>query len=309
MEPSLQSQQNQEGSEIEGTLAIDLGSSTTVVAFQQNNDANPALLDLPPISRSPGEIPSLVQYESNGGKKGLIGQEVIDFENEIGSELSPYRCSDFKRWIGASDKTGFHKTNISPEQAGELLIKAIWENLPSNLKIVRLVLSAPVETYRSYRAWLRDVCSSLPVSEIALVDEPTAAAMGAGLPAGAKLLVIDIGGSTIDFALVEIEGGEGKAEPIAQLMRFNGEDLEGRSNQILRCAKVLGKAGRRIGGRDIDRWIINHLIPDNEITDSLLNAAERLKCKLSAANIKSTFRLEEPIKNYSKVDKSSISLS
>ena len=43
-----------------GTLAIDLGSSTTVVVFQKENGQPPELLDLPPISRAPGEIPSLI---------------------------------------------------------------------------------------------------------------------------------------------------------------------------------------------------------------------------------------------------------
>ena len=38
-----------------GTLAIDLGSSTTVVVFQKENRQSPELLDLPPISRSPGD--------------------------------------------------------------------------------------------------------------------------------------------------------------------------------------------------------------------------------------------------------------
>ena len=36
-----------------GTLAIDLGSSTTVVVFQKENGEPPELLDLPPISRRP----------------------------------------------------------------------------------------------------------------------------------------------------------------------------------------------------------------------------------------------------------------
>ena len=78
-------------------------------------------------------------------------------------------------------------------------------------------LTTPVETYRAYRTWIHTVCLSLPVKEIALVDEPTAAAMGAGVPPGAKLLVVDIGGGTIDLSLVGLEGGEGKAAPIAQL--------------------------------------------------------------------------------------------
>lgn len=47
-----------------GTLAIDLGSSTTVVVFQKENGQPPELLDLPPISRAIGEIPSLIWKSS-----------------------------------------------------------------------------------------------------------------------------------------------------------------------------------------------------------------------------------------------------
>ena len=265
-----------------GTLAIDLGNSTTVVAFQGERDPSPCLLNLSPISREKGEVPTLVWSSNKEHEEIKYGQEIIDLGlNEIGGENLN---SDFKRWIGTLEKDQIKKSRLSPEKAGELLIKELWNRLPNNIEVKRLVLTAPVETYREYREWLQTVCESLPVSEIALVDEPTAAAMGAGLPAGSKLLVVDIGGSTTDFSLVGLEGGEGRADPIAQLMRFDGEDLQGISKQNLRCAKVLGKAGQRIGGRDIDRWIIDYLFPNEGISESLLNAAERLKCSLSDTN-------------------------
>ena len=61
-----------------GTLAIDLGSSTTVVVFQKENGQSPELLDLHPISRSPGQIPSLVWKSSDEEDDYLIGQQIID---------------------------------------------------------------------------------------------------------------------------------------------------------------------------------------------------------------------------------------
>ena len=69
--------------------------------------------------------------------------------------------------------------------------------------------------------------------------------MGAGLEPGSTLLVLDFGGSTIDMSIVALEGGEGQASPIAQLVRFDGNNLEGKSTQVLRTAKVLGKSGIR----------------------------------------------------------------
>lgn len=108
------------------------------------------------------------------------------------------------------------------------------------------MLTAPIDSYRRYRQWLQQATADLPVEEIALVDEPTAAAIGAGLPPGSRVLVVDLGGGTIDLSLVALEG-EGKAAPIAQLLRFGGLRLDD-SRQALRCARVVGKAGLALGG-------------------------------------------------------------
>ncbi len=278
-----------------GTLAIDLGSSTTVVVFQQENGQPPELLDLPPISRSPGEIPSLIWKASDKEECYLIGQQIIDLNLITKKENN--LSQDFKRWIGSSKIEPIYDSIISPEKAGELLIHNIWEKVSAKVHIKRLVLTAPVDTYREYRTWLVNVCNSLKVKEIALVDEPTAAAMGAGLAPGSTLLVLDFGGSTIDISIVALEGGEGQAAPIAQLVRFDGNNLEGKSTQVLRTAKVLGKSGLRLGGKDIDRWIANHLLPEETSTNSILRKAEELKCELSNINIKETLVLSKKVKN------------
>ena len=50
---------------------------------------------------------------------------------------------------------------------------------------------------------------------------------------------------------------------------------------MLRTAKVLGKAGLRLGGRDIDRWFVDRCCTGQPASSPLLNASERLKCRLS----------------------------
>jgi len=284
-----------------GTLAIDLGSSTTVVVFQKENGQPPELLDLPPISRAIGEIPSLIWKSSEKEESYLIGQQIIDLNliNEKENNLS----QDFKRWIGSTEIEPIYDSKITPEKAGEILIHSIWEKVSQKVNIKRLVLTAPVDTYREYRTWLVNVCNSLEVKEIALVDEPTAAAMGAGLEPGSTLLVLDFGGSTIDMSIVALEGGEGQASPIAQLVRFDGNNLEGKSTQVLRTAKVLGKSGLRLGGKDIDRWIIHHLLPEENPTNSILRKAEELKCELSNTNIKETLVITKKANNIQNEEK------
>ena len=255
-----------------GTLAIDLGSTTTVVAYQGATSTTADLLNLPAICSRAGEIPSLVWEAS---QRPLIGRQVL--ESGLNDAVDSRLHRDFKGRIGQANAP----EHDAARWAGEQLLQQIWSRLPSDLPVERLVLTAPVECYRAYRSWLLQACTTLPVAEIALVDEPTAAAMGAGLPAGSTLLVVDLGGSTLDLALVALEGGEGRAAPIAQLLRLGGRNLGDNSSQMLRTAKVLGKAGLRLGGRDIDRWIVDRCCPGQPASTPLLNAAERLKCRLS----------------------------
>lgn len=269
-----------------GTLAIDLGSTTTVVAWQEEHGA-PRLLPLPSYScGDPCVVPSLLWLSHPGQVQPLIGRQVL--EAGLADTPGPGLCRDFKRWIGTAAHSppgagtvAPSSTWLSPEEAGALLLRRIWEALPSDVEPKRLILTAPVDTYGGYRRWLQDVTQSLSVPEIALVDEPTAAAIGCGLAPGSKVLVVDFGGGTLDVSLVALEGGEGRSAPVAQLLRFASRDLQ-QSGQKLRTAKVLGKAGVPLGGRDLDRWIAAELCPGQPLTGELLGAAESLKCALSS---------------------------
>jgi molecular chaperone DnaK (HSP70) len=268
---------------VQGTVAIDLGSSTTVVAFQPSS-GEPRLLSLPPYSlEEPVVVPSLLWLEEPSSPRPLIGRQVL--EAGLADRASPRLQRDFKRGIGAGEAAAAEGLPLTAEQAGSLLVRRLWQALPADLEPQRLVLTAPIDTYRAYRPWLQAVGHDLGVAELALVDEPTAAALGAGLPAGSTVLVVDLGGGTTDLSLVRIQGGEGRAAPIAQLLRFAGRNLD-QSGQAVRCAEVLGKAGLALGGRDIDRWIAAELLSsdrsEREPSAPLLAAAERLKCQLSS---------------------------
>jgi len=264
-----------------GTIAIDLGSSTTVIAHQQG-DLPPRLLALPPFSLSdPVVVPTLLWLSDPDTCQPLVGRQVL--EAGLAHTDAPCLQRDFKRRIAGPEGQGSAGAlPLSPARAGSLLLQRLWQALPADLAPERLVLTAPVEASPGYRTWLLEACRPLAVPEVALVDEPTAAAIGAGLPAGSTVLVVDLGGGTIDVCLVQLEGGEGRPAPIAQLLRFAGRDLA-HSGQRLRAARVIGKAGLAIGGRDIDRWIAAELCPDQPACGTLLEACERLKCGLSDA--------------------------
>ena len=266
---------------LKGTLAIDLGNTNTVLAFQNETKNTPFLVDIPGICKSPGIVPTALWYEGENTNP-LIGIQAVNLSNKNCNEK--YFYSNFKRFIGNPFEK-FENQELSPEESGEKFFKILWNYLPSHLQINRLVLTAPIDTYKGYRKWLLDICSSLVIDEIALVDEPTAAAIGINVPHGSKIMIIDIGGSTIDLNIVKIEGGEGRSAPIAELLKFKGEDVSGISKQKLRCAEIISKSACKIGGKDIDRWIVNYFLSKSEDKRNL-RIAENLKCRLSDKEIK-----------------------
>ena len=48
---------------LSGTLAIDLGNTNTVVAFQEQKEIKPNLVEIPNITSSPGVIPTAVWFD------------------------------------------------------------------------------------------------------------------------------------------------------------------------------------------------------------------------------------------------------
>ncbi len=267
---------------LSGTLAIDLGNTNTVIAFQDQKDINSILIEIPNITSSPGVIPTAVWFEESS-KIPKIGISALKMRNKYNSDL--FFHSNFKRLIGNPIEKFNQKNILNPIECGEKFFKFLLASIPQKYVIKRLVLTAPIDTYKGYREWLVNLCKEITVDEIALVDEPTAASLGINVPFGSKIMTLDIGGSTIDMNIVKIEGGEGKSGPIAELLKFKGNDVSSISKQKIRCAEIIGKTGSKFGGKDIDQWIVDYFIPDNKFAINI-SRGEEIKCKLSSSAIK-----------------------
>ena len=68
-----------------GTLALDLGNTNTVLAFQDEKDNDFTLVEIPGITSSPGVIPSVVWFEG-GENVALIGLSALKKKNLSYSE-------------------------------------------------------------------------------------------------------------------------------------------------------------------------------------------------------------------------------
>ena len=82
------------GKDLSGTLAIDLGNTNTVIAFQDQKDINPILIEIPNITSSPGVVPTAVWFEEPS-KIMKIGASALKMRYNSNSDL--FFHSNFKR--------------------------------------------------------------------------------------------------------------------------------------------------------------------------------------------------------------------
>ncbi len=127
----------------------------------------------------------------------------------------------------------------------------------------RLVIGVPAASTQLERRAVRDSAKRMKVSDVQLVDESMAAAIGAGLPVTEPTgsMIIDIGGGTTDIAVVSLAG------------------------------VVYGRSLRLAGG-DMDEAIVQHLKRQHSL---LIGepTAERIKREIgSAAPLDKPLRLE-----------------
>ena len=78
---------------LSGTLAIDLGNTNTVVAFQGQKDINSILVDIPDITSSAGIIPTAIWFEEPS-KIPRIGISALKMRDHYNSDL--FFHSNFK---------------------------------------------------------------------------------------------------------------------------------------------------------------------------------------------------------------------
>jgi molecular chaperone DnaK (HSP70) len=269
--------------------AVDFGTSNTVVVRWNPVTQSPETLNLAGLSQKLGNnpplIPSLVYVEDATRGEIVAGQAVRNRGLDLSSDARFFR--NFKRGISAEIQ-GFlpelDGRTVTFEQAGQWFLTTVLNQLQAaEATIDSLVFTVPVDSFEAYRHWLTQVCYSLNINEVRLLDEPTAAALGYGLANQGTLLVVDFGGGTLDLSVVRLEGGrQTQAKPVGFLLKWGQRVLE-ESAQRPKLARVLAKAGQNLGGADIDNWLVDHFAQTQGLTTSplTLRLAERLKIQLS----------------------------
>src|SRR5512142_3359802 len=267
-----------------GRLAVDFGTSNTVVALWDETLQQGVPLHIPEfgmIQQQGGEtislIPSLIHYAADN--RTWIGSQVI----QRGLRQSPRTFRWMKRYIShrSPNKIRLDGKELTPYIAGQDFLSSVlvFAAQETGFRDEEVALSVPVEAFEHYENWLASVAEKAGMPRFRLIDEPSAAALGYGahIQAGNVYLLFDFGGGTMHAAVVLIE---------------SEENTPGRLASGRRC-RVLGKAGRDIGGTTVDQWVFQEVLRQNHRTDSdedirristaLLVECEQVKEKLSFA--------------------------
>jgi molecular chaperone DnaK (HSP70) len=214
---------------------------------------------LPPLPRSPfGRRPRL---------DALVGQPACerDYDGQ-----SPAFARSFKSALSDQPHRPVARTaegtiTVSSREAAYLFLRgtlAAAARAVGERRITDLTIPAPVAYYETYRAELTALARRLGIARLRTLDEPVAAALGYGINVGrnSTLLVVDFGGGTLNLAVVRLgpEAGESGAAP------------------------VLAKHMVALGGDDVDRWLLAHLLGSDfgdlpEWQHDALAEARRLK--------------------------------
>jgi molecular chaperone DnaK (HSP70) len=247
------------------TLSIDFGNTNTVVAVETDL-GEIKVLNIPAIStQNP-----LASYENIEIYVSSVPSEVF-FRDGVRIGKQAYRTVDALRDSAAYE---FFGANFKHEILNAFRVdreyrpdfQAALDNSRSFLQallgyiakeldkqyahpgpIPTVVVSVPVSSPLEYINFMRSsIESSLKYEALQIIDEATCAAnYFDSLEQGDNILVIDIGGSTTDLSLVEVNGS-----------------ISGRPTSIL-----LARHGLRFGGVDIDRLIADYFLKINELGD------------------------------------------
>jgi len=194
--------------------------------------------------------PSIVAFNTQRGDIEAIGADARDMLGRTPANITPIR--PMKDGVIADF-----------EAVEKMLTHFVRKVRGRSYPRPRLVIGVPPACTQVERRAVRESASRMKASEVRLVDEPMAAAIGAGLPVSEPIgnMIIDVGGGTTDIAVVSLSG------------------------------VVYGRS-LRVAGIEMDEAIIQHVKRKHNLLIGE-RTAEQVKCDIgSAAPLEKPLRME-----------------
>lgn len=244
--------------------SIDFGTSNTTVC--EDHAGAPHIVHLPglareePLTQTP-VIPSAVCVLDSAATRVLIGQQAVDYNWDGASSGF---ASSFKLQLaegGTRPAARVEGAVFDYRDVTALFFRELLSRLEAQLgqPVADLTLATPMGFYETYRAELQEIVRRLRRVPwwarllallgvrrrgltVRFVDEPVAAALGYGVDVGREAVIVafDFGGGSLEIAAVRTQAG---------------------TTVETGRAWVLAKQSLRLGGDDVDQWIMDRFAP------------------------------------------------
>ncbi|XP_072547669.1 heat shock 70 kDa protein 13 [Salminus brasiliensis] len=229
-------------------IGLDLGTTfCSVGAFQPGTGEVEVIAD----EKGRKSIPSVVSFTDTGIYSGHEGQELSDInpqntiydakrfigkifdQNTLDQESARY---PFKVTLNNGSAEFVVSTNgtftVSPEFIGSRLLLKMRKMAEKHLgvPIEKAVISVPAEFDERQRNYTIRAANLAGLDILRVINEPTAAAMAYGLHKVDvfNVLVVDLGGGTLDVSLLNKQGGMFLTRAMAGNNKLGGQDFSQR---------------------------------------------------------------------------------
>ncbi|WP_066804932.1 Fe-S protein assembly chaperone HscA [Moraxella oblonga] len=258
-------------------IGIDLGTTHSLVGVVRSGRA-----DVLPFGETP-LLPSVVYYgdKSNTpvvGRHALTYNDpantIISAKRFMGRSLADIKFSHPYQLVGGEKAMPAFVTaqgEKSPVETSAHILAKLYNHAKASLpadSIEGAVITVPAYFDEAQRQATKDAATSIGLTVLRLLNEPTAAAIAYGLDKSAKTgtyLIYDLGGGTFDVSVLSLKDG------VFEVLATGGNSA--------------------LGGDDIDRLIANHFIKlanidpkevDNAQKSTLASLAKSYKQTLSS---------------------------
>lgn len=163
--------------------------------------------------------------------KRFIGKKYTAEELTQAQKRYPFKLEadeyGMVRYVFNVNKT---ELRMSPEEIGSVIVKFLKNVAERNLTapVTKCVMSVPAEFDEMQRNYTKKAGSIAGLEVWRVINEPTAAALAYGLhtkPELKTVLVVDLGGGTLDVSLLRVQGGMFLTQGMAGNNRLGGQDF------------------------------------------------------------------------------------
>ena len=232
-------------------VGIDLGTTYSCIGAYEAITGNVFIFE---NKHGKKTMPSIVTFTTKGVKVGqdalamaetypkstvhdgkrFIGRNVTDRELKEVANLYQFKLSknDYGKVIFTVEHNEFEK-RVAPEEIGSYIIKELVNDAEKNISrtITKAVMSVPAEFDKFQREATKKAAKLAGIDVLRLINEPTAAALAYGLHQHSHItnvIVVDVGGGTLDVSLLNIQGGMFVTMAMAGNNRLGGQDFNNR---------------------------------------------------------------------------------